>query len=72
MVAGIVIGWEDVEDCGEDGQSEARAVVQRGCDGSREVLTDLGEEFIEVWRLPDEVDEEIVGRNEFYTARSQP
>lgn len=26
MIAGVVVGWEDVEDGGENGQSEAGAV----------------------------------------------
>ena len=53
MVAGIIGWWEDVEDCGQDGEGETGAVGRGGLYGSGEVLTYFGEEFVEVGRLAD-------------------
>ena len=53
MVAGVG-GWgEDVEDCRQDGKGETGTVGRGGFYGSGEVLTYLGEEFVEVGRLAD-------------------
>lgn len=66
MVADVIRGVEDVEDGGEDGEGEARAVVGGGGYGGGEVLGDLWEEFVVVGGLADEVDEEVVGCCEFW------
>ena len=65
MVAGV-IGWgEDVEDCSQDGKSETGSVVWGGLYGSGEVLADFGEEFVKIWGLADQVDEQVIGGYEF-------
>lgn len=53
MVAGFGGGGEDVEDCGEDGEGEAWAVLRGGFYGGGEVGADFGEEFVEVGGLAD-------------------
>ena len=69
VVAGVV-GWgEDVEDCGEDGKGEAGTIGRGGLYGSGEVLTYFGEELVEVGRLADEMDEEVVGCSELWVLK---
>ena len=64
VVAGVA-GWgEDVEDCSQDGKGETGTVYRGGLYGSGEVLTDFWEEFVEVGRLADQMDEEVVGCSE--------
>lgn len=65
VVAGFGVVGEDVEDGGEDGEGEARAIGGGGGDRIAEVGDDFGEEDEEVGGLDDQVDEEVVGRDEF-------
>lgn len=65
VVAGVGVVGQDVEDRGEDGEGEARTIVGGGRDRVAEVWDDFGEEDVEVRRLHDQVDEEVVGRDEF-------
>lgn len=65
VVAGFGVVGEDVEDGGEDGEGEAWAVGGGGRDRVAEVGDDFGEEDEEVGGLDDQVDEEVVGCDEF-------
>lgn len=56
VVADIIVLGEDVKDCGEDGESETRAVGWRGGDWTGEVLTYSREEHVGVGGLANEVD----------------
>ena len=66
VVADFIVGGEDVEDCGEDGEGKTGRMLRGGGNRLGKVPADFGEEFVKVRRLADEVDEEIVGGYEFY------
>lgn len=66
MVAAVCAGGESVEDCAEGIQGQADAVVLRRSDGLGQVAADDGEEDFAVVADVDEVDDEVVGGEEFW------
>lgn len=67
MVPNIIVGWEDIEDRSEDRKSKSGTIGRGGCDGRRQILTDFGQKFVNIWRLTNQMDQEVVGRYEFCT-----
>ena len=68
MVPDIIVWWKNIEDGSKDRKSKAGTIGRGGCDGYRQILTDFGQKFVNIWRLTNKMDQEIVGRYEFYTS----
>ena len=65
VIARVIGRGKDVEYCSQDGKSETGPVVWGGFYGSGEVLANFGEEFVKIWGLANQVDEEVIGGYEF-------
>lgn len=60
MVPGLAVWWQDIEDCREDRKGKSSAVDRGRCYWGREILAYLREKFVEIGRLADKVDQQIV------------